>query len=169
MGKKKFLLGPAAGRIGRMVGDKLNAGDFADGAAKTLKKSSDDIVEKVKRVSKRRKYLGTTPGKSSRTGRDVTQRMRDEGKITTIDGEDHLIWTNPSTGKPELYPLSETDMGHYPVDAVTYWNSEGIKHGAKSEEVRQWMLDPDNYELQPSWYNRSEGAKLGARYYDPTP
>ena len=75
MGKKKHLMGPAAGRIGKLVGDKLNAGDFATGASKQLKKSSDEIVQKVKRVSKRRKYLGSTPGKTSRTGREVIERI----------------------------------------------------------------------------------------------
>lgn len=169
MGKKKHLMGPAAGRIGKLVGDKLNAGDFTKGASSQLKKSSDEIVQKVKRVSKRRKYLGSTPGKTTRTGREVIERMRKEGKIRKIDGEDQLIWKNPRTGETEFYPLKDTDMGHYPVDAVTYWNTEGIKHGPKSEAVRKWMLDPDNYELQPSWYNRSEGAKLGVQYQDPTP
>lgn len=169
MGKKKHLMGPAAGRIGKLVGDKLNAGDFAKGAKNQLKKSSDEVVQKVRRVSKRLKYLGSTPGKASRTGREVIDRMRREGKIRKIGGEDQLIWTNPRTGKPEMYPLKDTDMGHYPVDAVTYWNTTGIKHGPKSQEVRDWMLDPKNYELQPSWYNRSEGAKLGARYNDPKP
>lgn len=169
MGKKKHLMGPAAGRIGRLVGDKLNAGDFAKGAAKQLKKSSDEIVQKVRRVSKRRKYLGNTPGKGSRTGRDVIERMKKDGEIVTIGKEDFLIWKDPGTGTPSYVPLSQTDMGHFPVDAVTYWNSTGINHGARSPEVRAWMLDPDNYSLQPSSYNRSQGAKLGVQYNDPTP
>lgn len=169
MGKKKYLMKPAAGRIGRMVADKLSAGDFARGAAKGIRKNSDEIAQKVRRVSKRRKYLGTTPGKTSRTGREVIERMRKNGEIRTVNGKDMLIWKDPTTKKISYIPLKDTDMGHYPVDAVAYWNSTGIKHGPRSPEVREWMLDPDHYSLQPSKYNRSEGAKLGTQYKDPTP
>lgn len=169
MGKKKHLMGPAAGRIGRMVADKLNAGDFAGGAAKGLRKNSDEIAQKVRRVSKRRKYLGNTPGKSSRTGRQVIDRMRRNGEIRTVDGKDLLVWKDPTTNKISYIPLKDTDMGHFPVDAVTYWNDTGIKHGPRSPEVREWMLNPDHYTLQPSSYNRSQGAKLGVPYNDPTP
>lgn len=169
MSKKKFLMKPAAGRIGRMVGELLNAGDFDRVASKQMQKNTDEVVKKVRRVRKRRKYLGNTPGKTSPTGREVIERMRKEGKIVKIDGEDQLVWKNPRTNKVEYYKLSETDMGHHPMDAVTYWNTEGIKHGPRSSEVRTWMLEASNYELQPSWWNRSEGAKLGIQYTDPTP
>lgn len=168
MGKKSKAIGEAGGMIARRVGKKLNFGDFADGAAQSLKKSTDEIVQKVKRVSKRRKYLGSTPGKASRTGREVIARMKSAKppQIVTKNGEDVLLWTDPRTGVRTEVPLRECDMGHYPVDAVTYWNTTGYKHGPKSPEVRQWMLDPDNYMLQPSSYNRSEGAKLGKTYRD---
>ena len=33
------------------------------------------------------------------------------------------------------------------VDAVSWWNSVGRKYGAKSKEVRKFMLNPDNYYL----------------------
>ncbi|GAB3635236.1 hypothetical protein GCM10027422_08260 [Hymenobacter arcticus] len=64
------------------------------------------------------------------------------------------------------YPVKETDMGHL-HDAVQWWNAEGRKHGAKSPEIRKWMLDPDNYELEPSSINRSRGGKLKERYLPP--
>ena len=168
MSKKSKAIGEAGGMIARRVGKKLNFGDFADGAAQTIKKSTDEIVQKVKRVSKRRKYLGSTPGKASRTGREVIQRMKNAKppQIVTKNGVDYLDWTDPATGVRRQVPLSECDMGHYPVDAVTYWNTEGYKHGPKSQAVRDWMLDPDNYMLQPSSYNRSQGAKLGQTYRD---
>lgn len=169
MSKKTKAIGKAGGLIAKRVGKKLNFGDFADGAAQTIRKNTDEIVQKVKRVSKRRKYVGNTPGKSSRTGREVIERMKNTNppEIITRNGEDVLVWKNPKTGATEYYPLSQTDMGHHPVNAVDYWNTEGIKHGPKSPEVREWMLNPDNYKLQPSWYNRSEGAKLGKTYTDP--
>ena len=34
------------------------------------------------------------------------------------------------------------------IDAVTWWNEVGRKYGPKSKEVRDWMLDPDNYYLE---------------------
>jgi hypothetical protein len=62
------------------------------------------------------------------------------------------------------YDLDLADMSHKNfdghVDAVVYWNTEGRFKGAKSKEVREWMLNPDNYYLEHRSYNRSEGANL---------
>lgn len=59
-------------------------------------------------------------------------------------------------------------MGHI-HDAVTYWNETGRYLGAKSKEVRKWMLDSDNYILEYFSTNRGKGAKLGktATYLPP--
>jgi len=110
----------------------------------------------VKTVSKRLKYLGRTPGKSSRTGREVFERMVGEGTARTRRGvkefydPDNKLWRN----------INQADMGHL-TDAVTYWNKTGRKLGAKSKEVRKWMLDSDNYALEYYKTNRSKGAILG--------
>ncbi|MCC2506186.1 HNH/ENDO VII family nuclease [Bacillus cereus] len=62
--------------------------------------------------------------------------------------------------------LSKSDMAHL-TDAVSWWNS--IRHyGAKSKEVRKWMLDSVNYELDHFSLNRLAGAKLSERYLPPT-
>lgn len=53
------------------------------------------------------------------------------------------------------------------TDAVSWWNKTGHKHGAKSKEVRKWMLDSKNYELDHFSINRSQGAKLGETYKPP--
>lgn len=58
------------------------------------------------------------------------------------------------------------DMAHR-TDAVTWWNDVGRNHGPKSPEVRTFMLNSDNYELQPSSINRSEVAKLRRTYMEP--
>ena len=50
-------------------------------------------------------------------------------------------------------------MGHNPEDAVSYWNRCGRYHGAKSQAVRKWMLDPNNYRLEYVPGNCSRGAK----------
>ena len=105
----------------------------------------------------------TFPSKNSKTGREVLERMKQEGTArTTQDGEIEIYHKESQN----WYPIEQCDIGHT-CDAVNYWNSEGYKHGAKSQEVREWMLDPDNYELEPSSINRSRGAKLKENYKEP--
>ncbi|WP_354335514.1 MULTISPECIES: GH-E family nuclease [unclassified Undibacterium] len=53
------------------------------------------------------------------------------------------------------------------TDAVTWWNETGRQFGAKSSEVRAWMLDSKNYVLDHLSINRSLGAKLGETYLPP--
>nr|WP_308020427.1 GH-E family nuclease [Neisseria bergeri] len=57
------------------------------------------------------------------------------------------------------YSLRNAHMGHNPEDAVSYWNRCGRYHGAKSQAVRKWMLDPNNYRLEYGPGNCSRGAK----------
>ncbi len=111
--------------------------------------------------SKRLQYMGRTPGKKSRTGRQVQDRMRAEG---TLRGKGKNARFKASNGK--WYPLDKADMAHN-KDAVKYWNETGRKQGAKSPEVRKWMLDPDNYTLDHYSINRSSGARLPDRYMPP--
>ncbi|ELF6209485.1 RHS domain-containing protein [Pseudomonas putida] len=113
-------------------------------------------------LSCRTEYLGRTPGKSSRTGRKVIENMRGEGRIR---GKGDSMEFKSSTDK-QWYPVREADMAHK-YDAVTYWNDRGGFFGAKSKEVRKWMLDPKNYELEHYSYNRSAGAKLNQFYRSP--
>ena len=121
---------------------------------------------KPKVRSRRLRYMGKNPGKKSRTGRQVIERMRREGKITGKPPKEELRFTDPRTGATKKYPLSECDMAHEPTAAVSWWNQGGYKFGPKSPEARKFMLDPDNYELQPSWFNRSQGARMGETYRD---
>lgn len=119
------------------------------------------IVERIK--SLREQYLGRTPKKSSRTGKEVQERMRTEGKLRE----------DPFTGKKEFqasdgkwYDLKDADMAHK-TDAVTWWNQTGRQYGAKAPEVRKWMLDSNNYTLDHYSINRSLGAKIGETYLPP--
>ena len=112
-----------------------------------------------KRPSKRLQYVGKTPRKTSPTGRAVIERMRNEGRIA--QGEDGSTWVR-SSKSGRWVKLEETEMGHL-EDAVKYWNRDGYKLGPKSKAVRQWMKDPDNYELQPKSENRSQGGELRDR------
>lgn len=116
---------------------------------------------RIQAKSLRELFLGRTPGKASRTGREVIDRMRSEGKIREVDGVTEFKASNN-----EWYPLENADMAHK-TDAVTWWNETGRQYGAKSPEVRDWMLDARNYELDHYSLNRSAGASLGETYLPP--
>jgi len=111
----------------------------------------------------RGKFLGANPRKSSKSGREVIERMKKEGKIRDdiVSGQKEF---KASDGN--WYPLKEADMAHK-TDAVTWWNETGRTHGAKSPEVRNWMLDSDNYVLDHYSLNRAAGPKIGENYLDP--
>lgn len=116
-----------------------------------------------KKKSNREIVLGRTPGKTSKTGREVRERMRAEGtvKVDPETGKDIFLAEN---GK--WYPVDSpnTHMGHNPKDAVDYWNTEGIKHGPKSKEVREWMLNSDNYRFEYGPLNSARGGATTSRY-----
>lgn len=129
----------------------------------------DDVVETAtdspkRTISKRQRYVGRTPGKRSRTGREVLDRMRGEGRVIDLGDGDVLV-----KGRDGVwYPLEEMDMGHI-EDVVLWWNREGYKYGPRSKEVREWMLDPTNYELEHYSINRSRGGRLKETYRDLLP
>jgi hypothetical protein len=119
----------------------------------------------IKAKSLRDLFLGRTPGKGSKTGREVIERMRNSDPAT--------IRENPISGKTEFMDsqgnwrdLSQADMAHN-KDAVSWWNETGRNYGARSPEVRDWMLKSDNYTLDYFGYNRSAGAGLSERYLPP--
>jgi len=140
--------------VGKATGatEGAGAGDAVGDGAKVLRR----------RKSLRERYLGRTPGKNSRTGKEVQARLEKEGRLR----EDPFTGEKEFEYKGNWYPLKDADMAHQ-TDAVTWWNNVGREYGAKAPEVRAWMLDSKNYDLQPYWVNRSLGAKLGERYLPP--
>jgi hypothetical protein len=121
----------------------------ADGAAKP-------VASPTKKQSLRDQYLGRTPGKGSKTGGEVIERMRGEGTVKT----------NPLTGKDifkasdgKWYSLDKADMAHK-YDAVKWWNDGGKAFGPKSVQAREMMLNSKNYVLDHFSLNRSAGAVL---------
>lgn len=118
---------------------------------------------KIKARSLRELFLGKTPGKTSKTGRDVIARMEKDGQIRTdpLTGEKQFKASNQ-----KWYNIDEADMAHT-KDAVTYWNKEGRYYGARSPEVRAFMTDSKNYVLDHYSLNRSAGAKLPENYLNP--
>ena len=125
-------------------------------------------------VSKRIEYLGSTPGKTSATGKAVIRRMSKQkppaGGRIRFDREGNPTHAYGKIGKSGStegwFPIEDADMGHL-HDAVKYWNETGRKFGPKSEEVRTWMKNPNNYELQHYSYNRSQGASINETYLPP--
>jgi hypothetical protein len=159
-------------KTSKIPGSKATVGCPKKGPSKSAKKGVTKPAPKKKPLSLRKKYLGATPGKASKTGRAVIERM---SKETPPKGG--RIKYHPKTGEAthfyeisdgKWYPLKSADMGHV-HDAVVYWNATGRKHGAKSAVVRKWMLDSKNYRLEHFSLNRSKGAILGqtANYQKP--
>lgn len=109
----------------------------------------------------RRQYMGRTPSKNSKTGREVIERMRAEGKIR---GQGKSMRFKASDDN--WYSVKQADMAHK-TDAVSWWNSTGRQYGAKAPEVREWMKNSDNYYLEHFSINRSQGAKLTEIYLPP--
>lgn len=120
------------------------------------------ISKAIKKVSDRLKYVGRTPGKNSKTGKEVFERMLKEKPPTArvIDDFGNAVEEFWDPKNKVWRNISEADMGHI-HDAVTWWNQTGRKFGPKSKEVREWMLDSKNYVLEYYKTNRSKGAILG--------
>lgn len=120
--------------------------------------------EGIKKITNRLKYLGRTPGKNSKTGKEVFERMMKEipPKARIKRGQKEFY----DQASKKWRKLSDADMGHI-EDAVHWWNREGRKYGPKSKEVREWMLNSKNYELEYFKLNRSRGGKLTEVYKEP--
>ncbi|MBI3509744.1 MAG: hypothetical protein HY064_03700 [Bacteroidetes bacterium] len=146
------------GTMGRMFDEVM---EFFRGIMKWEKEVPKSPIRKI---SLRQQYLGKTPGKFSKTGREVIERMRNEvpPKIRTdFNGKLEFMASDK-----KWYSIEEADMSHL-TDAVTWWNKTGRNFGAKSPEIRNWMLDSKNYVLDHFSINRSAGARLGETYLPP--
>ena len=166
----------------KKAGRAVKAAD--DAGAKALKQLDQLEAAAAKKwagVTKRRqKFLGATPSKFSKTGRDVLERMSKENpsSVRNLPKGDPSTWTKAQLDRVMIkslesgkwFPYKSFDMGHSPVDAVTYWNNVGRFTEPRSKDVRDWMLDPANYRLQLSDVNQAAGRELGAagaRYQPP--
>ncbi|MBL8018447.1 MAG: hypothetical protein JNM27_02180 [Leptospirales bacterium] len=159
-----FEAGDAGGQGAVMVADIL--GGLMAGGGFGLVRGIAAERAALRAISLERDVLmGSTPGKASWQGKVVIERMRSLGLIM----EDPLKGTMFKDSKGVWRPLERGDMSHK-VDAVKYWNEIGRKHGARSEEVRAFMKDPDNYHIDYRGINRGDGARIknaGARYLPP--
>ncbi|MFM2388472.1 MAG: hypothetical protein RLZZ437_27 [Pseudomonadota bacterium] len=75
------------------------------------------------------------------------------------------------SGRGGWRPVNRPDvhMGHHPVDAVDWWNSTGRYTGARSQTVRDWMLDSNNYRFEYGPLNSSRGGATRSTYLPPVP
>ncbi|HEX4962036.1 MAG TPA: SpvB/TcaC N-terminal domain-containing protein [Thermoanaerobaculia bacterium] len=126
----------------------------------------------AKPKSKRLQYLGSTPSKASGVGQAVRQRMAASGELHNYGKKTEKVdvWDTTQT-KPKLVTLPvpknpKLHMGH-DVDAVTFWNKVGKYFGPKDTVVRDFMTDPDNYELEHGPSNSQNGASLATQYDPP--
>ena len=107
-------------------------------------------------------YLGPTPSdKDGPIASKVKARMAREGSYDPV--------TDSVNVAGKLVPVSACDMSHV-VDAVLWWNTQGRFTGVRSSAVVNFMMDPNNYILEPSAANRARGAALagrGVRYQPP--
>ncbi|PHR35255.1 MAG: hypothetical protein COA38_02910 [Fluviicola sp.] len=163
--------------------DTVPNGGLTDGEIKTKLDDGKVFDPNTKRFgdkskshsSKRKEYMGSNPSKSSKVGDKVKAKMEAEGYYdfgppemfkSLEDGKWHDVELADMSHKtPEMteFPPQPVHQG----SAVEYWNSEGKKFGQKSDEVRNFMNDPDNYYLELKNYNRRDGANLGLTYDDP--
>jgi hypothetical protein len=98
------------------------------------------------KLTKRDLYMGATnPSVSA-----IKARMQSMGKFNPVTNQ-----FKSRDGK--WYPVSQGDKGHV-IDASVWWNSNGRFKGPKAPEVRSFMTDADNYELEERSSNQSRGA-----------
>ena len=110
--------------------------------------------------------MGRTPDKwNSKTGRIVRERMQAEGNLVTTKEGTFVRFLDSDSSQYRWTKIDNTDMAHR-IDAVAWWNDVAVPMGyaPRGPEVRKFMLDPNNYELQPYWMNRSSGAALKQKY-----
>ena len=142
-----------------------DGGDNEEPPERRTEEDGEDGARSTRDLSLREQYLGRTPGKYSRTGREVRERMRREGTLRENElGQDEFLGED---GLWHLVDSPDTHMGHHPVDAVDYWNETGRFYGPRSPEVREWMLDPDNYRFEHGPLNSARGGATTSRYLPP--
>src|SRR6056297_327102 len=123
----------------------------------------EKVAPPARTLSNRAAYMGNTPGKNSRTGNEMRERMRQEGTLRENEfGQDEFF--SEETGRWYLVDSPDTHTGHHPEDAVDWWNREGYEHGSKSQPVRDWMLDPNNYRFEYGPSNSARGGATPSRY-----
>ncbi|WP_233152512.1 hypothetical protein [Bacillus mycoides] len=95
--------------------------DALKDAYQFMKENGEKVFGKGTKKAKglRKQYVGRTPGKRSRTGREVIERMKNENPPRIRTTRRGITEFKASDG--EWYELSQADMAHR-TDAVSWWN-----------------------------------------------
>lgn len=160
------------GIFGRVVGRNFHFTKATREALHTAHRKADDVLKRSPVKRARQRYVGSTPKKTSKTGQDVINNMHADKRIRGWDPNNprDLVDVEVKAENGSWGPIEDFDMGHKPVDAVSYWNNIGRYSEPRSKQVREWMTSPENYELVPRDINRSGGGSLsssGVRYQAP--
>jgi hypothetical protein len=121
--------------------------------------------------SRRSLYMGSNPSRWGSFDQSVLDRYTRNVTRQYIGAQETLHTAQirfPKRSSGGWFPLSECDLSHEPVDAVTFWNSlSGADKTPRSPRVREFMTNPMNYIFEPSSSNRSRAARDNERYTDP--
>ncbi|MDM0047943.1 hypothetical protein [Variovorax sp. J22R115] len=117
-------------------------------------------------------FLGANPSLDTFEGRQlflkVAKKMQKQNKLRFADAREsiHSVVILHGGGQ---YQLDQCHLSHI-VDAQAWWNANGRVTAPRSSVVREFMNDPDNYELEPAGPNLSRGGALSGpetRYRPP--
>jgi len=125
-------------------------------------------------LAARESCVGSTPRRESTVGLTVRARMATEAnpddatkKMAYQDnqGQWWIYSIRPAGAGPTIpptgyYEWERCDMGHHPQDAVAWWNRTGkwlsrLPNGNPGQAIREWMTDPNHYQLQLDSHNSS--------------
>lgn len=150
--------------------DKTPQGGAANMGAFSMSRLGKDFEVTV--LDARDAYLGDNPSVDSEEGRalflKVAKKMQKQNKLQFADGSEdiHSVVIMHESGQ---YRLDQCHLSHI-IDAQAWWNSNGRVTAPRSDVVRAFMEDPDNYELEPAGPNLARGGALsgpGTRYRPP--
>ncbi|MFV3130842.1 polymorphic toxin-type HINT domain-containing protein [Niveispirillum sp. KHB5.9] len=110
----------------------------------------------------RQDCVGGTPRPGSPTWRRTLQFYKDEGMWKEENGIQYVM-VEQKDGSYDWAPLKSVNMGHI-VAAVDFWNNGLRKTGKRSWQVRNVMLDDQNYMFELASVNKSNGAKMKKTY-----
>jgi hypothetical protein len=119
-------------------------------------------------ADRRGTFVGANPPRTGPVGDAIRARYERQGLYQVFNRpppSPQVRYRPVPSG--EWVNISDCDLSHDPIDAVTFWNTEGYKFGPRSPQVRAFMMNPDNYIFEPSSINRARGSRGGETYRDP--
>lgn len=125
------------------------------------------VRDGVKKVDLRTEYLGGTMKRDTKEYGEFLDNWRSKGRIRIVDDEVVFIDTitqkdgslrSRLVGQDVWFSEVDMDLGHI-MDAVEWWNKFGKYLGKRSEQAREFMKDPNNYQPELFSINREMGSR----------